>query len=728
MATLERIRRRSGLLIIVIGLAMLAFILTDLLGSGNSILRNDATKVGFVNGEPIEYQEFNRLMDERLALLQQQNPQQAQSITRVQLADQIWLELLQDNILGERYENLGISVSPEELFESIKQNPQIQQQQSFKDPVTGRFSAGAFKQYVQSIKENAATDAQAASAWSQWLSFEAATKEQLERNKYLELVRQGLYMPKALAIEDHTRQNELNTISYFGLTYESIPDSSISVEESDMRAYYNEHKSEYKKEATADIAFVSFRVQASQKDRNALQNELKTYLEPELITVRGKSDTLPSFYDTEDDSAYAVGRSDFPVNADFVKLEELQAPLDSAFFQNEAGHIEGPYEQNGNFVLTKISTVSFLPDSVKARHVLISYQGANNGQSNATRSPQEAKALADSLLEVIKADSTQFDTIARQFSDGPTSTKGGRLGWFGPGQMVPSFGDFCFQKETGAIGMVFSQFGIHLVNIQEQAGSNRALKLVHIRRRIEASDATRDSIYNRASNFAGQINDTTNFSALAQSMGFSARVATDIEPFQENILGIGNNREIVRWAHGVQEETPLGAVELFNQENRSFIVTQLTAKNEAGIADFESVKEDLMIPTKNKMKADLLKDKIAKAGGNGTDLKQWASALGVEVKSQGINFTTANLTGFGSEPKVIGAASVLPVGTNSEPIAGARGVYVVQVNNRTPAEELPTYDQEKVRLETAMQNLANNQVFESLKEAADIEDNRARFY
>lgn len=727
MATLERIRQRSGLLLIVIGLAMAAFILTDLLGSGNSILRNDANVVGEVNGVKIDAQEFNARVDERLVLLQGQNPQQAASISRTAVANQIWNEFQEEVLIERNYEKLGLSVSDQELFDRIVQNPQVRQQEGFRDQVTGSFSPAALKNYIAQIRDNAVSDQQAASAYQQWLNFEEGTHDQVLSQKYLNAIKKGLYMPAALAKADYNRRNENRSVQYFGLEYSSIADSSVEVSESELKRYYKEHQEEYKSDNTREIAFVTFDVKASDKDRAMLRNELSTYLKPEIITRRGSTDTLPSFYSTEDDSVFAVGRSDAPVNPTYQTKEELDAPLDSILFEQEIGYVHGPYERNNSFVLSKITDIIDKPDSVRARHILISYQGANNGQSQATRAPQEAKALADSLIALVKEDSTQFASLAEQFTDDPGSAKsGGFYDWFKPGAMVPAFNDFCFYNEPGKIGMVFTNFGIHIIQVLDHAGANKAIRLVDIVRNIEASDATRDSVYEAASKFAAEANDTSDFAALAASKGFSARPAANIEATQESILGIGSNREIVRWIHN--EDTELGAIQLFNQDNDAFIVTQLTEIRPEDYLPLDLVEDEVRSAVAQEKKAAQLKEKLEAQMASNGDLASLAAAFNKQVQTQSINFGTSNLTGYGSEPKVIGMATAIAEKKLSEPVEGSRAVYILYVANSTNVAELNSYESEQVRLETAIGNAASQGVIESLKSSAEITDNRKRFF
>lgn len=726
MATLERIRRRSGLLIMVIGVAMAAFILTDLLGSGDSLLRNNANQVGEVNGQEIDIRDFSSRVDERMTMLQQQNPERIESITRVQVAEQIWREFLQEEIMGTNYDNLGITVTDAELFNRIAKNSMIQQQPAFRDPVSNQFSPAALKQYIQSIQDNSFNDAQAAQALRQWVSFEEGTRDQVLQDKYLYAVRKGIYMPRALAQTDYLRRNENSVINYLGLELNSIADSAVSFSESELKAYHREHQNEYQTDASRDLAFVKFEVQASEADRLALREELQSYLAPQVIQLRGRTDTLPSFYNTPNDSSFAVGRSDVGVEAKFVLQEEIDAPLDSILFAQEPGYVHGPYEDGLFMALTKISAERFLPDSVRARHILISYAGANNGQSSATRAPQEALAMADSLLDQVKADTSRFADLARQWSDDPSSgNNGGDLGWYGRGQMVPSFDRFSFLNESGTIGMVESRFGLHIIEILDRAGSNRALQLVHIRREVEPSDATRDSIYNQASAFASEAS-ASNFGEVADQKNLIARPANDLGSFDEMILGLGQNREIIRWAHN--EETKAGDIQLFNHNNQDYVVVQLIKKRSEGIASLEQVREEVEDAVRDEKKKELLAKRLAEAAEGAANLNAVAQKLDISPKTQNINFGTSNLTGYGNEPLVIGRASILPANQLSQPIKGDRGVYLVEVSTRAGAETLPDYDSERIQREIAMQNEAANQVFESLKEGASIVDKRARFF
>ena len=719
MATLERIRQRSGLLIIIIGLAMAAFILTDLLGSGNSIFRGDATVVGKINGRNIQVQDFSQRMDTYEKAVRAQSQGQ-QNLTRKQVADGAWNELLQEEIMGEQYEEMGFAVSSAELYDRLKSNPNVQSAQAFKDQVNGQFSEALFQQYLTNLRDQSGSDQRAAEAYVQWLEFEEGTEKAALSQKYITAVQKGLYMPLKMTEMEYERNNASITAKFLAMEYSTVSDSAVQVTDADYQAYYKEHKEDYKTEDTRSIEFVNFRVDPSQADREAVTEELSGYLK---VEVNG-TDTIESFATTQKDSLYAANRSDFPVAGMYYRQDDLPAGIDSTIFDHNKGYVVGPYESGNYYKLTRVSDFKNLPDSVSARHILISF---NNGQNNVERSYQEAQKLSDSLLTLVKKDSTQFTALAREYSDDPGSKiKGGSLGWFNDRAMVRPFSEFCFHNDEGEIGKVVSQFGFHIIQIMDQKGSSRAVKLINISRELAPSERTYDDIYNEASAFAAEVNGVESFSKIAEEKGYSPRPITRLKAFDESIPGLGPNREIVKWAH--DEETKVGDIQLFNNNNSSFVVVIVTDKQEEGYASLESIKEDIKPVVIRRKKAEQFKEKINKARGEGKDIAAIGSELGLQVKDQVTNFNGSAISGYGREPKVIGVMCALEPNKVSEPIEGERGVYVVQVVNRTEASELPDYTSQQNQQNSQVRSSVPGAMFNSLKEGAKIKDRRAKFY
>lgn len=718
MATLERIRQRSGLLIGIIGVAMLAFILTDLLGSGNSMFRADANVVGKINGRTVESREFAQRMEEREQLIRQQNPQQAQFITRKQIADGVWNDMVREEVMGEQYEDLGFVVTGRELVERLKSNPSIQSAPAFKDQVTGQFSEGLLQQYINNLRDNKDIDPQAAEAYGQWVNFEQGQKDMAQQTKYNTAIEKGLYVPKAIAKANFQGNSTSANITLAAVEYSSIPDEEVELSDSDFRNYYNENKEDFKVEKSADILYVNFPIQASDADRKEMQDELNGY-----ITA---ADSAENFAVTAEDSLFASNHSDVRVLPDYYKKGALPAGLDSTMFDQPVGHVTKPYEANGYYRITKITDKRNLPDSVHARHILISFQGVQGG--NESRTPQQARALADSLLAVVKEDTSKFAAIARELSDDPGSgSKGGDLDWFGDKTMVASFSNFSFRNKTGDIELVPSQFGFHIIEILGQKGSTPALKLMSISREIVPTEETIDDIYNAASTFAASVEGTEDFTAKAEEKGYTPRPATALKPFDESIPGLGNNREIVRWANRINDEdVEIGDIQLFNNGNESYVVVMLADAMEDGYRKVEEVKESMRPLVMNAKKAEVIIEKFNSVSGD--DIQAKASAANATVTEQSVNFSSPALGRFGTEPKAVGAIFGMEDGQVSKPIIGNRGVFVIKLKNKTPAPELPEYTQQAQEQQQMTRGRVQGQVFNSLKESAKVDDRRAKFY
>ncbi len=720
MATLERIRRRSGLLIIVIGLAMLAFILTDLLGSGNSIFRGDATVVGRIDGRTVEYNEFSSLMRERESAIRQANPQQAAGITNKQVADAVWDELVREELMKEQYDDLGFTVTGDELYSRVLQNPTIRQAPIFQDE-SGNFNEMRFRQYLDNLEGSRDMDPQAAEQYEQWLNFERSIKQNTLQTKYNTAVSKGIYMPVALAKQNYNARNMAVSGQFLALEYFSIADSSIEISDADLKDYYNENKERFKSEKSASIQYVNFPVAPAASDRNEVRDELSSYLTEKVVD----GDTLENFVNSEEDSLFAVNYSDLRVGGLYYRADGLPDGLDSSIFEQEIGYIKGPYISNNFYRLSKLVDKKTFPDSVKARHILLSFQGIQNSQ--ASRSFEEAKSMADSLVEVLRNDSSQFASIARELSDDPTSgAKGGDLGWFDERTMVRPFTDYSFNHEPGDVGLVMSQFGYHIIQVLDKAGQEEAVKIISISREIVASEETRDSIYNVASAFAASVNDPQSFSKMAEEKGFTPRQVSSLKEFDENISGLGTNREMVKWAH--DEETEVGDIELFQDVTDYYAVAILTAATEDGYQTFESVKAAIRPSVLQDKKAEQLMAKAEAAISGKDDLQAIANELQVAVQDINTNFTGNILGQYGNEPAVVGVMTGIKTGKISEPIKGRRAVYVVQVNNRTPAVELPDYSNQQQQAVQSLRAGVQGPLYRSIKDNAKIEDRRAKFY
>ncbi len=731
MATLERIRQRSGLLIIIIGLAMLAFILTDLLGSGQSILRGQESTIVEVNGTAIDINEFSKRLSKTTdTYISNSRDAALRNVTNNQLVAATYNEIVQEEIMKAQYEALGFRVTDEEFVELLKSNPQITQVPAFQDQVTGQFSYAALQRAISQLYDQAAQNPQAAQDLKGWIAFEQSIRPQALQQKYNMAIGKGLYMPTALAKAEYIRNNTGRKANFTGLLYSSIADSTVEVNESDIRQYYNAHKEKYKTENTRSIIYVNFPIEPSSKDKANLSQELMQYNKPQAIFNRADNryDSLPSFAEAEDDSLFAVQASELPVVQPYYTYDELPVGLDSTFFYAPVGTVRGPYAAGNYYRLSKLSARTTLPDSAKASHILISYAGAERAAETITRTPQEAVALADSLLKVVQDEPGKFEELARTMSDDQVAaTDGGNVGWMNKNSgMAEPFKNFALYQPNGTIGKVFTNFGVHLIQVTDQEGANEAIRLTNISMELSPSEATLNDIYNKASSFASSVNGAENFGEVAEQNGYVARPVTRLKDFDENISGIGFNREIVKWTFG--EEAKVNDLQVFTNGSSSYVVAVMTEVNEEGYADPMQVRGQIEPEVIKEKKAALLFAKLDEARKAGTDINAIAKSLGRPVSSQSVNYATATLNSYGTEPAVLGYISAMEANSLSENLKGERGVFIATVTEVTPAPEKPSYADEQSRLQNALRPRANTAAYQSLEKGADIVDRRAVFY
>ena len=406
MATLQNIRNRGGLMIaIVIGLALGAFILGDMLNSGSKLMRPSQMKIAEIDGESIQYPDFQKKVDE-LSEVYKMNTQQTQidENTWEQIREQVWQGYLQQNILGKATEKLGITVGADELFDLVQgNNPHPIIQQLFKNPKTGQVDKSTIIQFLKSLETNA-TPAQK----SYWLYIENQIKQDKLNSKYSNLVSKGLYVTSDEAKKSLIAKNKSANFQYVVLSYSSISDAAVKISDDELKAYYNKHKDEYKQDKTRKIEYVTFEVLPSEADKAATQKWL--------------NDSKAEFSTVTDNEQYINVNSETRFDPTFSKKEDLSPAIADWAFSAQPGDFYGPYLENGEYKLAKIDQFKMLPDSVQASHILINPQTVGG--------TEKAKAMADSLKRNIELGGNFAEAAMKYSEDTGSKLKGGDLGWF----------------------------------------------------------------------------------------------------------------------------------------------------------------------------------------------------------------------------------------------------------------------------------------------------------
>ncbi|MDX1428463.1 MAG: peptidylprolyl isomerase, partial [Salegentibacter mishustinae] len=440
----------------------------------------------------------------------------------------------------------------------------------------------------------------------------------------------------------------------------------------------------------------------------------------EYNAVTSSNDTLPGFNTTNDYEDFVEANSDLPYDDRFKFKNELPSEFADDLFNLNEGETFGPYKHDGYFKLSKLVETKEIPDSTKASHILVAYQGQQFAP-DVTRSKEEAEALADSLANVIRGNKEKFAELAAEFSsDRSNNQDGGDLGYFGPGDMVSEFDNYVLENNPGDVGVVETDFGFHVIHIEEQTEREKAVKIATIARELEASERSRNNLFNETTKFEIAAGEG-DFTEVAKEGNYNIRTVNNVKALDENIPGVGQQRRIVQWAF--EDEASVGDIKRFDIPS-GYVVAQLTAKNKEGLMTAENASSKVLpILTKEK-KAEILKGKI-----NSKNLQEIASKNNTIVQTaNAVNLGSPTLPGAGREPEVVGSVFALEPGSVSNPIAGNNGVYVVELESKNEAPAMNSY-QGIAQQETAQRRQnASQRLFEALREKAEIEDNRARFY
>lgn len=707
MAVLNKIRQRSLFLIIIIALALFSFVLADLFRNGDALSARSQNTVATINGEDLSRDEFLQKVD---VAKRQLGP----NATNTQVRNRVWEEEVRKAVLSTEYDKLGITVEKDEMRDllrtSLASSPEFLNE-------AGLFDEAKLNEYIANLKNTSDQ------AYAKWVNYEEQIASNALQQNYFNLVKAGLVGTLTEGEVEHNLEGNKVDLKFVQIPYSTIADSTISVSKSDISEYIKEHKTEFEVEASRDIKFVEFKEVATVADENAIKTVLNTFKigKAEYNKTSKTTDSIRAFAQINDHETYInlTADSDIKFQDKFVFKKDLPKIVSEELYALNKGEVYGPYKDKEYFKLSKIIETKQIPDSAKVRHILIPFIGAQSAGPDVTKTQDEAKALSDSLLNVLKRNKSKFSEFVTAYSSDKGSVeKEGRYDWHPYGTMVPEFNAFEFEGNTGDLGVVKTVFGYHIIEVEGQKNKSKAVKVGTIARKIEPSEETINTVFREASNFEIAAKDK-DFEELAKTSNNTVKPVNGIKALDENIPGIGSQRPVVRWAF--DEETNVGDVKRFTVPN-GYAIVQLVAKHEAGLMAVEDASATILPKIRKERKAKLIKDRISVS-----TLENLASSENTSVRTaSAVNMKNPTISGAGKEPFVVGAAFALDEGESSGLIVGEKGVYMVQVTKKTPAVALENYQAAANRVEQQKASVVNSKLYNALKENADIEDNRAK--
>ena len=349
MAAIGKIRQHYGILVIIIGLALLAFVLGDLMKSTN---RRRQTDVAVVNGDKISYQDYANRADQNL----QNQKRMYGNLTNDQtfsIRQQTLDQMIREILMNKEYKALGLAVSQEELTDQFfgeKPNQYVAQSFTGQD---GKFNKEMLQNYINNF-DNFDIETQNA-----WINFENAIAEDRMNTKYESLLKHAFYLPKKLADRYNENKNLKKSAEVYAVRYISIPDSTVVVTEQDNRKYYEEYKTKYPTDEMRGIDYVIFDVRPSAADKDAA----KKYVE----------DVMAGLGETTNVANFVAYNSDAPYDSTWKKASELPVELEAAVAENPVGYVFGPYEDKEAYNVARIMGKEKRNDTLWAQVAVVTH-------------------------------------------------------------------------------------------------------------------------------------------------------------------------------------------------------------------------------------------------------------------------------------------------------------------------------------------------------------------
>lgn len=696
MATIGKIRERSTLLLIVIGGAMVAFVLGDIFSSRGFFANNGAGKVGEVYGEEINITEYqNRVDAEKQSRSSVGQP--VNSAMDQQVRDQIWEEMIRERVIGTELEKLGMNLTQQE-FDDIRfgENvlPSFKNDQTFQNPETGQFDPQAVQRYFSILQQ-------------QYPLFYQVQVQRLTNNrlyeKYNNLLKLGMYVNTLEAKDQYYRQEARASFDFVVKQYKDVADSTVQVTDADMKAFFDKHKHEdrFDLPATVSLEYVVYEVEPTDADVEHAKESV--------------AELIPDFEGTRNDSLFILKYSDIP-NPQPVVVTTDDPSVSEAINNAEPGTVIGPYRSGNYYKIAKVAETS-MEEQAKSRHILL--------RKIPDVTFEQLHAKADSIVKVIRAQDN-FEEMVLEFSEDPGSkSTGGVYDYFNRDRMVEEFTEASFEKPIGSLNVIETTYGVHIVEPLARR-EQKVVKALEVAEEIQPSSETFNEVYDRASQLSINASTKEEFEALAKDDGLEVQKAEKVEQGSLTLEGLDYAKDLISWAHD-QTVSSVGVVSEPYEFDRNIVVGILTDRRKAGRAELEDVKEDIRPEVVRKKKAEMFINDF-----KGKTPAEIADQFNLQVQTA-MNVTEASpiLPGGLNEPYVVGTAFTLQPNTASDPLEGNSGVYVISLKNISEAparEEYIVYKEDLLEQKQNSLSNINSGVYRALKDMAGVKDNRAAIF
>ena len=702
MAVLGNLRKNSFVLIAVIGMALFAFVIAGVFdGSGFQ----SQEPIGKVNGEELSISDFRNQMD---ILKKSYNFNDLQALTTA------WDESVRIELLNQEINELGIGSSSDHLEYFLSQSPSFNSDERFINDA-GLFDVNKFSNFISELKEINPE------AYFQWSNQENQFNNQIKANTYFNLISSGLNSTFFEGKKQYSTSNSNANISFVKIPYSSIPDSLVSVKNSEISKYIKDNPEDFEQESTRSIDYVIFDESPSKKDQNDLRLRLENLLNQreEYNQVSKLNEVVPGFLTTSDLELFLSENSDIPYDSIYRPKGFFSSDHAQMIFNLDNNQTYGPYT-DGEFLKYSKMIDKKRNGNVRASHILVSYQGAQGASSEITRTKEDARKEASRILNLARNNSDSFSSYALEFSDGPSKSNGGDLGFFQEGMMVKPFNDYVFSNRVGRIGLVETDFGFHVIKVvaKEDVVLVGTIGLKNI-----PSDRTSDSIFNIASKFEIDLGKSLDINKTSSDLDFEVKSLNSIGELDHDLPNMENQRRLVQWLFN--EDSNVGDYKRFDLSQGGFVIVQINDKQDKGLMPARLATLTVTPILKNQKKAEMIISENKKY----TTLEDLSASNNLEIINvSALNQITPVVSQAGFEPKLVGTAFGLEIGQTSNLIEGETGVYLVKLNSLNSVEEIESYSAFENQLTSKLRTNLDFNIVQSLKKSADVVDNRSDYY
>ncbi|MBL6649234.1 MAG: peptidylprolyl isomerase [Flavobacteriaceae bacterium] len=708
MAILGQIRSKSIFLIIVIGLALFAFVISGVFdGKGYQAQE----PVGVINGEEILIEDFRSQVD-----FFERNYNQQTMIA----VNNVWNNYLRSEILKQQFESIGLKSGKDHIQNILSENPSFSSDQRFLNDV-GLFDIDKFKDFILELKTTNPD------AYEQWKSQESIYELQSNEQNYFNLIQSGINYTDFDGKYEYFLNNDKIDIEFIQIPYSSVYDSLISYKTSDLKKYLSENEEKFKVDASRDIQYVLFEEKPSLDDEKLIKDRLSKLLveTKEYNEVSKLEETLPSLITTKNIREFVNEYSEINFDSIYVPKGSLPTEHANMLFNLNKNQTYGPYLDGDYFKISRMLDKK-IGGSVRSSHILIAYQGAKEANPSNSRTKDEARKEANNILRKVRNSPEKFSEFALEFSDGPSRTRGGDLGFVQEGAFLKPFSDFIFSRSVGSTGVVETDYGFHVIKV---VAKDDIVLLASIAEKNIPSDQTSDRVFNEATKFEMNLSKNPDFKLIADQSNYEIKVVNGVKILDNDFPGLKNQRRVVQWLFS--EQISVNDFKRFDISNGGYLIAQVTGILNEGISSIQDASYKILPQVIKSKKAEY----IISNNNNSLSIEEIADLNNIEVKKAlALNQKNATISGAGYEPTVVGHAFGLALNSVSDFIIGENGVYKIKVtkkdDNSKNDEYINTSFINSFRNQLINRNRSNlnGRVFESLKEKAEIIDNRSIYY